>query len=135
MKHIIKADERDWEPKFFPGEETRSGEFKALWKAHGSTQFEMRLTRVDPGETNTKYHTHSKEEEWFYVTKGSCHVCINGEWQEINEGDSVFKPTGDFHIFRNFGDGPCELLMMGTNVEGSSVERRPEPEPPVRLCE
>ncbi|MEX0330831.1 MAG: cupin domain-containing protein [Puniceicoccaceae bacterium] len=130
MKHIVRAGDLEWEPKIFPGETTRSGEFKALWKAHGSSQFEMRLTRIGPGETNTKYHTHSREEEWFYVTMGSCHVCINGDWFLIERGDSVFKPVGDYHIFRNFGDAPCEVLMLGSNVEGSTAERRPEPEPP-----
>lgn len=128
MKYIIKNSELEWEPKFFPGEDEQYGDFKALWKAHGSSQFEVRLTRIPPGGTNTKYHTHTKEEEWFYVTKGSCHICIEGDWQEISEGDSIFKPVGIYHIFRNFGDKPCELIMLGTNVEGSEAVRLPEPE-------
>ena len=46
-----------WQPKFFPGEETQYGEFKPLWKEHETKQFEMRLTRIPPGGTNTKYRT------------------------------------------------------------------------------
>ena len=121
MKHILKTSEMPWEPKFFPNEEQQYGDFKALWREHGTSQFEVRLTRIPPdGGTNTKYHTHTKEEEWFYVTRGSCHICLNGEWQIIGEGDSIFKPVGDYHIFRNFGSEPCEILMLGTNVEGSA---------------
>ena len=130
MKYIIRNSELDWEPKYFPGEQAQYGEFKALWKEHGTSQFEVRLTKIPPGGTNTKYHTHTKEEEWFYVLKGSCHICIEGEWQEIQEGDSIFKPIGIYHIFRNFGKNPCELVMMGPNIEGSEAVRHPEPDYP-----
>ncbi len=130
MKHIVNTKELDWEPKLFPGEEAQYGDFKALWKEHQTNQFEVRITRIPPGGTNTKYHTHSKEEEWFYVLKGSCHICLEGDWQVIGEGDSIFKPIGDYHIFRNFGDEPCEVIMVGTNVAGSTAEKLPEPDPP-----
>ena len=130
MKYIVKTRELVWEPKYFPGEKTQYGDFKALWREHGTNQFEIRITRIPPGGTNTKYHTHSKEEEWFYVISGSCHICIDDIWDKIEEGDSIFKPIGVFHIFRNFGNEPCEILMMGTNIEGSTVARLPEPAPP-----
>ena len=130
MKYIVKTNEMPWKPKFFPGEDKQYGDFKPLWQEHGTEQFEVRLTRIPGGETNTKYHTHTKEEEWFYVLSGSCHIHIEGEWYLIEQGDSVFKPTGAYHIFRNFGTEPCELIMLGTNVEGNEVHRLPEPDPP-----
>jgi uncharacterized cupin superfamily protein len=130
MKYVVSSNDLEWEPKFFPGEDAQYGDFKALWKEHESTQFEVRITRIPPGGTNTKYHTHTKEEEWFYVLKGSCHICIEGEWQLITEGDSIFKPIGIYHIFRNFGEEPCELIMLGTNIEGSTAVKLPEPAPP-----
>jgi len=130
MKYIVKTKELLWQPKFFPGEEKQYGEFKPLWKEHEMKQLEVRVTLIPPGDTNTKYHTHTKEEEWFYVLYGSCHINIEGEWHKIEEGDSIFKPPGTYHIFRNFGEEPCELIMLGTNVEGSEVHRLPEPEPP-----
>jgi len=134
VKHIVRTGDLLWEPKFFPGEQVQYGEFKALWKEHGIQQFEVRLTRIPPGGTNTKYHTHTKEEEWFYVLSGSCHINIEGHWQRIEPGDSIYKPPGQYHIFRNFGSAPCELIMMGTNVEGSKAERRTEPPPPEDLA-
>ena len=134
MKYIVKTNEMPWKPKFFPGEDKQYGDFKPLWQEHGTEQFEVRLTRIPGGETNTKYHTHTKEEEWFYVLSGSCHIHIEGEWYPIEQGDSVFKPTGAYHIFRNFGTEPCELIMLGTNVEGNEVHRLPEPEPPNKIA-
>jgi len=130
MRHIVKAGELPWKPKYFPGEENPFGDFKALWEVHGTTQFEVRITRIPPGGTNTKYHTHTMEEEWFYVLQGKCHICLNGKWREIEEGDSIFKPVGDYHIFRNFADVPCEIIMLGSNIEGSKSEVLPEPKPP-----
>ncbi len=130
MKYIVKTDELSWQPKFFPHDDKQYGDFKALWTEHGTTQFEVRITRIPARDTNTKYHTHTKEEEWFYVLKGTCHINIEGDWHRIEAGDSIFKPTGKYHIFRNFGDEPCEIIMLGTNIEGSEVHRNPEPAPP-----
>ena len=109
----------------------KSPSLKALWKEHGTSQFEVRITRIPPGGTNTKYHTHTKEEEWFFVLSGSCHICIDGKWEQIGSGDSIFKRIGSYHIFRNFGKEPCEMIMMGANVEGSTAEKLPEPDPPI----
>ena len=74
MKYIVNSNDLEWEPKFFPGEDGNYGEFKALWKKHESKQFEVRITKIPPGGTNTKYHAHTKEEEWFYVLNGRCHI-------------------------------------------------------------
>ena len=71
----------DWEPKFFPNEDQQYGEFKALWREHSMNQIEVRITRIPAHGTHTKYHAHTKEEEWFYVLSGSCHINIEGEWQ------------------------------------------------------
>lgn len=130
MKLILKSGEVPWEPKFIPGYPEQYGEFQALGREHGSTQFEMRLTRVPPHGTSTRYHTHTREEEWFYVLRGRCHICLEGGWRELGPGDSVFKPVGRYHIFRNFTDAPCEILMLGSNVAGSEVIRIDEPPPP-----
>ena len=130
MKYIVKSNDMDWEPKFFPNEGQQYGEFKALWREHSMNQMEVRITRIPAHGTHTKYHAHTKEEEWFYVLSGSCHINIEGEWQVVETGDSIYKPPGDYHIFRNFGDQPCDVIMLGTNIEGSDVLRSEEPDPP-----
>ena len=130
VNYIIKSEEMPWQPKFFPHEELQYGEFKPLWQKHGMDQIEVRITRIPPNGTNTKYHMHTKEEEWFFVLSGSCHINIEGEWHLIESMDSIYKPPGDYHIFRNFGDQHCDIIMLGTNVEGSQVNRLDEPNPP-----
>lgn len=130
MKYIVKTGELPWQPKFYRNEDKQYGEFKALWKEHGCEQFEVRITRVPPQGATTKYHTHTKEEEWFYVLNGACHINIEGEWHQIEAGDSIFKPPGIYHTFRNIGDRPCDIIMLGTNIEDNKVERIPESELP-----
>ena len=133
MNYIVKSDDVDWQPKFFPNEQQQYGEFKPLWQIHGMEQIEVRITKIPAQGTHTKYHTHTKEEEWFYVLEGSCHVNIEGQWEKVATGDSIYKPPGIFHIFRNFGDQPCVVIMLGTNIEGNEVLRTNEPAPPVDL--
>ncbi len=128
---IIKSADLPWLPKRKPGVDEDLGEYKALWEAHGCEQFEVRLTRIAAGGASTLYHTHTKEEEWFYVLSGRCHIQYEGDWRELEPGDSVFKRCGTFHTFRNFGEDPCELIMLGTNVAGSrTIVGRPPGLPP-----
>ncbi|MGF1484352.1 MAG: cupin domain-containing protein [Opitutales bacterium] len=133
MSAIVHTAELPWLPKTKPGVEEPLGEFKALWQAHGCDQFEVRLTRIPPhGGTSTRYHTHTLEEEWFFVLQGTCHICLEGTWHALQPRDSIFKRCGAFHTFRNFGDKPCELLMLGSNVDGSETRVADEPPPPER---
>ena len=133
MKHIIKTKDSTWLPKYFPGEDKQYGEYKALFEEHGTEQFEVRITRIPHGGTNTKYHSHSKTEEWFYVLSGSCHINIEGTWYLIEEGDSIHTPPDVLHIFRNYGTSDCDIIMVGTNVAGDEVTRLSEPEPPASV--
>jgi len=130
MKFIVKTGELEWKPKFRRNEARQYGEFKALWQEHECQQFEVKITRVLPHDVTTTYHTHTKEEEWFYVLNGTCYINIEMEWHEIETGDSIFKPPGTYHTFRNISDEPCDIIMMGTNIEGSKLERIPESELP-----
>lgn len=56
-------------------------------------------------------HWHDNEDEWFLPLKGSVEFFLNGDWQEVPLGTSVFVPKGTVHTFRNCGDEPLELLI------------------------
>jgi uncharacterized cupin superfamily protein len=128
---ILKTNSIEWRPKLVPAiSPDRRGLFQNLSELHGLTQFEARLTRIPPGEASTWYHTHTLCEEWFYVLRGSCHIHLNGKWNEIVAGDSIATAPGDFHIFRNFGAEDCDLIMVGINHPDDKAERREEPAPP-----
>jgi len=129
--HILHSSDLPWRdkiiPKFSPD---RRGCFKNLAEQHGLTQFDVRITLIPPGETNTWQHSHSCVEEWFFVLHGTCHVHIDGRWLPVHAGDSIATSPGDFHMFRNFGDTGCEIIMVGKNDDSDAVERIAEPEPP-----
>lgn len=131
QRHIVKVDNLPWQEKRVPAiTPDRRGLYKLLCQAHGLKQFEVRLTRIEPGESNTWHHTHSHCEEWFLITKGSCHIHLNGEWSELGEGTSLATAPGDYHIFRNFGEAPCEFLIVGIEHPEDRATRIEEPPPP-----
>jgi uncharacterized cupin superfamily protein len=127
-KHVIHTDDHPWQPKLVPQiANEQKGWFKKLSDLHGLEQFEVRLTRIPPGETNTWHHTHTVIEEWFYVLRGKCHLYLNGAWTEIGTGDSVATAPGDYHTFRNLGTEDCDMIMVGINHPDDQAHRIEEP--------
>lgn len=130
-KHVLHESELPWKEKRVESiSPDRRGLYKNLTIAHGIEQFEARLTRIPPGESNTWYHTHTKIEEWFYVLSGSCYMNFDGDWMELKAGDSIATFPGEWHTFRNFGDDDCEIIMVGMNIDGDEAHRKEEPPPP-----
>ena len=127
-RNLIHSNEVQWVEKRNPQlSADRRGLYKNLTKSHGIDQFEARVTRLHPGESNTWYHRHSSIEEWFYVLHGSCSFCLNGQWMEIGEGDSVATEPGEWHTFRNNSTNICDIIMVGINDSNDEVERSEEP--------
>ena len=125
---VIRTADVEWGEKRAPSlTPDRKGLFKNLSTLHGIEQFEARITRIPPGESNTWYHTHSHIEEWFYVISGSCHLNLQGTWSIISAGDSIATGPGEWHTFRNFGDQDCDILMVGINDARDKAERSDEP--------
>lgn len=127
MKRIVHTQDVPWLPKRFPNEEKLYGTYRSLTQHHSTEQFEVRITRLMPDEQNTKYHAHSRTEEWFYVLTGCCKVALDGRWFDIGARDSIHTSPGTMHMFRNASEQVCEIIMLGTNHEDDQVDREPEP--------
>ena len=80
------------------------------------TIYEFILPPKSPGSPP---HTHTHEDEYFYVTSGTLDVLSNGEVLRLNPGDFAALNRGHAHMFWNGSDGETELVMMTT---GSSFE-------------
>ena len=74
---------------------------------------------LPPGSPGSPPHTHTHEDEYFYVTSGTLDVLSNGEVLRLNPGDFAALNRGHAHMFWNGSDGETELVMMTT---GSSFE-------------
>jgi uncharacterized cupin superfamily protein len=80
------------------------------------TIYEFLLPPKSPGSPP---HTHSLEDEYFYVLSGTLDVLSNGETLRLAPGDFAALTRGHAHMFWNGSDTPTELLMTTT---GSSFE-------------
>ena len=76
---------------------------------------------------STKYHSHSQQEEFFYILAGCGLLRLNETEQEISAGDFLAKPAGQgiAHTFFNSGKEPLVILDFGT-VEAEDACYYPE---------
>jgi quercetin dioxygenase-like cupin family protein len=71
---------------------------------------------VIPPGAGAPPHTHSREDEAFYVLSGDILVEREGEAAPltIGPGDFFFGARGRYHAFRNVGDATARVLMLCT---------------------
>lgn len=94
-----------------------------LGKVAGSEKIYVNIDKVEPGFKSTKYHSHSKQEEFFLILKGTGTIRINNEEHNILEGDFISKVAGKgiAHQFINNGTETLEILDVGTKEQGDVV--------------
>ncbi len=84
--------------------------------ATGATIYEFQLPPKSPGSPP---HTHSLEDEFFYVISGELSVMSGEEILTLAQGDFAALNRGNAHMFWNASEGETRLLMMTT---GASFE-------------
>tara|TARA_R110001599_G_scaffold202275_2_gene399080 strand:- start:74 stop:718 length:645 start_codon:yes stop_codon:yes gene_type:complete len=92
------------------------------------TVYEFLLPPESPGSPP---HTHTLEDEYFFVVSGTLDVLSNGEVLRLKPGDFATLNRGHTHMFWNGSDAPTELIMATT---GGSFEAFMETAAP-RLAE
>ena len=80
------------------------------------TIYEFDLPPQSPGSPP---HTHSLEDEYFYVLEGTLDILADGEVSQLQTGDFAALTRGQTHMFWNGSDADTRLLMITT---GSSFE-------------
>ncbi len=91
-----------------------------LGKAAGSEKIYINIDKILPGSKSTKYHSHTKQEEFFLIISGYGTLRIDGKEYLIKKGDFVAKPAGKniAHQFINTWNEMLEILDRGTKEEG-----------------
>lgn len=69
---------------------------------------------VTPPESGPPPHYHLNEDEWFFPLEGEVEFLIDGEWQAVETGATVFIARGTVHTFRNSGSEPLKMLIQTT---------------------
>ncbi len=90
---------------------------KELGKSVASQKIYINLDSVPPEGFSTKYHSHSQQEEFFYIISGNGTLRLNNEEIAVKSGDFLSKPAGIniCHTFYNSGIEPLLILDIGTN--------------------
>lgn len=81
----------------------------------------------------SRYHTHHREDESFYVLEGEIRFVSNGKWLKAGPGTFVYGPREIPHGFKVIGHSPARMLLMCTpgGFEGFVVEQKtPITDPP-----
>ena len=81
------------------------------------TIYEFILPPKSPGSPP---HTHSQEDEYFYVLEGTLDLLSEGSVKRISDGDLAALKRGNAHMFWNGSDTETQLLMITT---GASFEQ------------
>jgi quercetin dioxygenase-like cupin family protein len=69
-----------------------------------------RCAHIDGGPPR---HTHTREDESFYVLTGTLEVECGDDWFQAGPGSFVFLPRNLPHVFRSVG-GPATALLIVT---------------------
>ena len=59
-------------------------------------------------------HTHTNEDETFYVVEGRCSIRLGDDWVTARTGDFVNVPRGTVHCFHNDGAAPMRMILTFT---------------------
>ncbi|WMJ90093.1 cupin domain-containing protein [Anaerocolumna sp. MB42-C2] len=81
----------------------------------GCEKIYVNIDYVKPGAKSTKYHSHTRQEEFFLIMSGKGILRINGEEISVVAGDVISKPAGKdiAHQFINNGSEILQILDMG----------------------
>lgn len=87
---------------------------KRLGKAVGAQNIGINYCYLKPGQLSSKYHCHTKEEEFFFIIRGNALLRYGDEEYNLKSGDSVsILPGGPLHQLRNDSNEECIYLAIG----------------------
>ncbi|MCD6733752.1 MAG: cupin domain-containing protein [Burkholderiaceae bacterium] len=78
---------------------------------------------VPPGANVPPPHSHSHNEEFFYVVEGSIGYSVDGESRELAPRQWMSTPRGSVHAFRNTGTQTARALVVLTPDIGAHYFR------------
>lgn len=67
--------------------------------------------RIHPGQT-VPAHTHTDEDQVYWVASGSGFVELGGEQTEVVAGSAVLIPLGTEHLITNTGSEPLDYVFF-----------------------
>lgn len=99
---------------------------RQLTEPLGATDVAINYYELEPGDSFAfAYHRHGVQEELFYVQEGTATFETEPEPVEVDAGEVVRFPPGEFQRGWNHGDEPVVALALGAPLEyGEQVKLR-----------
>ena len=103
---------------------------RPLTDALGATDLALNYYELEPGDSFAfAYHVHEVQEEIFYVQSGTATFETEDGPVEVEAGEVVRFPPGEYQRGVNRGDERVEALALGAPLEyGEQVKLRECPE-------
>lgn len=70
------------------------------------------IETLSPPGSGPTYHSHSREDETFYVVSGTAEILLETRSFQCKAGDHIFGPRNIFHTYRNVGEDPLKLVIV-----------------------
>ncbi|MFT5091061.1 MAG: quercetin dioxygenase-like cupin family protein [Candidatus Latescibacterota bacterium] len=77
-----------------------------------SERLVIHTNEYEPGGLSGDGHSHSDQEQAFYILEGDMEVDVGDETHQLSAGDCVLLPRGVFHKHRNIGEKPLKFLFI-----------------------
>lgn len=92
----------------------------------GIGDYNFNVAIVEPGErlSQSGYHYHESQTEFFYVVSGRCRVETEDGSFDMGADGMVLFPRAAVHLLHNPFDGPCKLIAIGSPPAGRRPSHR-----------
>ena len=85
--------------------------------ALNSERLIIHTNEYEPGGVSGDGHTHSNQEQAFYILEGDIEVEVGDETYQLGPDDCVLLPRNVFHKHRNIGDKPLKFLFISAMLD------------------
>ncbi len=91
----------------------------------GIGDYNFNVAVLEPGEplSQSGYHYHESQTEFFYVVSGRCRVETEDGSFDLRGDGMVLFPRAAVHLLHNPFDEPCKLIAIGSPPAGRRPSR------------
>ena len=95
---------------------------KRLGKATGTFALGINQSRLAPGQVSSRFHFHSREEEFVLILHGHATLRMGMEAWAVGPGDAIsLRPGGPAHQLRNDSTEDCLYLEVSTRLDDDVI--------------
>lgn len=122
MKNISNIDNIPNEYIYDPDFQTKLKTI-LIGDAIGCEKIYVNIDYVKPGSESVKYHSHSKQEEFYLIMSGKGILRIDEKEISIKKGDVISAPAGKDvgHQFINNSEEILQILDVGTREKDDII--------------